>query len=135
MSLHKSACDIFPLPQPEFKAKAQKFSAIFIPFSHIILGGRMNRGGGYGVGSKRRRMGVLGLGPPDDGRRGLFLSQQCSPLDGAGGDAVHPPPAAAPEVAATGAGGDAEDGQQGDEETASKLTASDIDKIAKNVSQ
>ena len=38
------------------------------------------------------------------------------------------------DAAATGAGGDAEDGQQGDEETASKLTASDIDKIAKNVS-
>ena len=34
-----------------------------------------------------------------------------------------------------GAGGDAEDGQQqSDEETASKLTAADIDKIAKNVS-
>ena len=32
-------------------------------------------------------------------------------------------------------GGDAEDGQQqSDEETASKLTAADIDKIAKNVS-
>ena len=36
------------------------------------------------------------------------------------------------DAAATG--GDAEDGQQSDEETASKLTAADIDKIAKNVS-
>ena len=39
------------------------------------------------------------------------------------------------DAAATAATGDAEDGQQqSDEETASKLTASDIDKIAKNVS-
>ena len=38
-------------------------------------------------------------------------------------------------AAAAAGGGDAEDGQQGDEEAASsRLTAADIDKIAKNVS-